>query len=69
MKKLNYYGVETANSPKEGVDLLLKMFDELAEVASTVDYTKNEDRETYKQYVKSMRRYFDRCEKLIVSME
>lgn len=67
MKKFLVYDVNSAKSTGQSLDNLIRVFNDLGEIAETVNYSKESDRKTYKQYVKSLRRYFEKCEKMILN--
>ena len=66
MKEFILYDAASAKTVDHGLDNLLRVFNDLEGVAETVNYRDVDDRETYKRYVKSLRRYFERCEKLLL---
>ena len=66
MKKFIVYDVNSAKDTEHSLNNLLRVFNDLGEIAETVDYSNDIDRKTYKQYVKSLRRYFEKCEKMIL---
>ena len=66
MKEFVLYDAHSATNVDQSLDNLLRVFNDLEDVAETVDYQNGSDRETYKTYVKSLRRYFERCEMLLI---
>lgn len=66
MKKFVLYDANSAEDVDQALKNLIRMFDNLEEIAGEVDYHDDGDRETYKGYVKSLREYFSATEKRLL---
>ncbi len=67
MKKFILYDVNSSKTVDMALDNLINMFNDLEDVAESVNYNDDDDRETYKSYVKSLRSYYVQCEKLLLN--